>query len=53
MDLIVLSLAKKYANKKFSEVVKFGGFKIVEVLPTEKISTSTVYLLHSISPSVV
>lgn len=49
MDIITLALAKKYANKKFNEVVKFGGFEIVDSLPTTGISRSTVYLLHEYS----
>ena len=51
MDIVTLALAKKYTNQKFANLVKFGGFKIVEALPTEDISTSTVYLLHSMSPT--
>ena len=51
MDIATLALAKKYVNKKFANLIKFGGFEIVEALPTENISTSTVYLLHSTSPT--
>ena len=47
MDLITLALAKKYTNKKFGEVVSFGGFKIVDALPTIDISTSVIYLLKT------
>lgn len=47
MDLITLALAKKYTNKKFEEVISFGGFKIVDVLPTVDISTSVIYLLKT------
>lgn len=45
MDIITLALAKKYANQKFAEALSFGGFEIVAELPSENISTSTVYLL--------
>jgi hypothetical protein len=47
MDLITLALAKKYVNKKFAEAVSFGGFQIIDTLPVENISTTTVYLLKS------
>ena len=47
MDLMTLALAKKYTNKKFSEMVGFGGFKIVDTLPTTDISTSVIYLLKT------
>lgn len=51
MDLITLALAKKYVNKKFDEAVGFGGFKIVDELPSVNISHSTVYLLKTFSPT--
>lgn len=47
MDLITLALAKKYVNKKFAEAVSFGGFQIIDTLPVENISATTVYLLKS------
>lgn len=47
MDLITLALAKKYTNQKVNEIISFGGFKIVNELPTTNISHSTVYLLRS------
>lgn len=51
MDLITLALAKKYVNKKFDEAVGFGGFKVVDELPSVNISHSTVYLLKTFSPT--
>ena len=45
MDLITLALAKKYANKKFADILSFGGFEIVEELPLKDISSSAIYLL--------
>ena len=47
MDLITLALAKKYTNQKVNEIISFGGFEIVNKLPTTNISHSTVYLLRS------
>ena len=47
MDLVTLALAKKYTNQKVNDILSFGGFEIVESLPTSDISHSTVYLLKS------
>lgn len=47
MDLVTLALAKKYTNQKVNNILSFGGFEIVESLPTSDISHSTVYLLKS------
>lgn len=46
MDIITLALAKKYTNKKFAEMLGFGGFEIVQELPTADISYNTIYLLR-------
>lgn len=46
MDIMTLALAKKYTNKKFAEMLGFGGFEIVQELPTTDISYNTIYLLR-------
>lgn len=48
MDLVTLALAKRYADKKFAEVVTNNGYIVVDVLPTSDISSSAIYILRSI-----
>lgn len=46
MDVITLSLAKKYANKKVAELAAVGfAPKIVDALPTTDINEHTLYLV--------
>ena len=46
MDVITLSLAKKYANKKIAELAAVGfAPKIVDALPTTDINEHTLYLV--------
>lgn len=49
MDIMTLALAKKYTNKKFAEMLGFGGFEIVQELPTTDISYNTIYLLRIVN----
>lgn len=45
MDFITLALAKNYTRKKIAEMHAINNFEIVEALPMENISTSTIYLV--------
>lgn len=49
MDIMTLALAKKYTNQKFAEMLGFGGFEIVQELPTTDISYNTIYLLRIVN----
>ena len=46
MDIVTLTLAKKYANKKIAELAAVGfAPKIMDSLPTENINEHTLYLV--------